>query len=389
MSILGDRVYSVALPFLLFELGGDAGQLGQLLATYIVPQMLFLLAGGVLVDRLPRKLTMIVSNLFHALLLGVVVLLFSGGDLALIHLYGLSALFGLASAFFMPATSSIVPQLVARESLTRANVSRALAGELAGVFGPLLGGLLVTLGGLTLALAFDAGTFVIGALCLLMVRPSPLPRSADVTDGDSQKENARYLDDLREGFGYVMTSAWLWVTILIFSAVNIFLSGVITILLPLLAEARFAGASSLGWLLAGVAGGATVSSLALNRVGEPHRCGLLAYVAVALSGLALVGLAFATTLTLGIVATIFGGASITVFGVIWETVMQGLVPVEVLGRVVSVDMLGSLALLPLGFLLTGYLAEVIPLGQVALWYGLLTIVLALAGLLVPAIRQLD
>lgn len=389
MSILGDRVYSVALPFLLFELGGDAGQLGQLLATYIVPQMLFLLAGGVLVDRLPRKLTMIVSNLFHALLLGVVVLLFSGGDLALIHLYGLSALFGLASACFMPATSSIVPQLVARESLTRANVSRALAGELAGVFGPLLGGLLVTLGGLTLALAFDAGTFVIGALCLLMVRPSPLPRSADVTDGDSQKENARYLDDLREGFGYVMTSAWLWVTILIFSAVNIFLSGVITILLPLLAEARFAGASSLGWLLAGVAGGATVSSLALNRVGEPHRCGLLAYVAVALSGLALVGLAFATTLTLGIVATIFGGASITVFGVIWETVMQGLVPVEVLGRVVSVDMLGSLALLPLGFLLTGYLAEVIPLGQVALWYGLLTIVLALAGLLVPAIRQLD
>lgn len=389
MSILGDRVYSVALPFLLFELGGDAGQLGQLLATYIVPQMLFLLAGGVLVDRLPRKLTMIVSNLFHALLLGVVVLLFSGGDLALIHLYGLSALFGLASACFMPATSSIVPQLVARESLTRANVSRALAGELAGVFGPLLGGLLVTLGGLTLALAFDAGTFVIGALCLLMVRPSPLPRSADVTDWDSQKENARYLDDLREGFGYVMTSAWLWVTILIFSAVNIFLSGVITILLPLLAEARFAGASSLGWLLAGVAGGATVSSLALNRVGEPHRCGLLAYVAVALSGLALVGLAFATTLTLGIVATIFGGASITVFGVIWETVMQGLVPVEVLGRVVSVDMLGSLALLPLGFLLTGYLAEVIPLGQVALWYGLLTIVLALAGLLVPAIRQLD
>lgn len=171
ITILGDRVYSVALPFLLFELGGDAGQLGQLLATYMVPQVLFLLVGGVFVDRLPRRLTMIVSDLFHVVLLSVVILLFVSNDLSLGHLYGLSALFGLASAFFMPATSSLMPQLVSRESLTQANAARSLAKELAGIVGPPLGGLLVTTGGLVLALTFDAGTFVVGALCLLVVRP--------------------------------------------------------------------------------------------------------------------------------------------------------------------------------------------------------------------------
>ena len=383
VSLLGDRVYSVALPFLLFELGGDAGQLGQLLATYMVPQVLFLLVGGVLVDRLPRRMTLIVSNLFHVAVLAIVILLMVGGRLELVHLYALSALFGLASAFFMPATASIVPQLVARESLTRANAVRSLAGELAGILGPPLGGLLVTLGGLTLALSFDAATFVVGALCLLAVRPRPLAKKEE-NEGASN-----YLTDLREGFRYVVGSTWLWVTILIFSLVNVFGSGVMVVLLPLLAEARFAGAASLGWLLSGVAGGALLSSLVLNQLGTLRRRGLLAYLAVVVSGLALVGLSFAPQVGWGVVATVLLGSSLTVFSVVWETTMQELVPDEVLGRVVSIDMLGSFALLPLGFLLTGYLAEVIALGQVALWYGGATVLLALVGLLVPAVRGLE
>ena len=382
VSLLGDRVYSVALPFLLFELGGDAGQLGQLLATYMVPQVLFLLIGGVLVDRLPRRITLIVSDLFHVVVLAAVVLLLVGGSLTLTHLYGLSALFGLASAFFMPATASIVPQLVARESLTQANAVRSLAGELAGILGPPLGGLLVTLGGLTLALSFDAGTFIVGALCLLAVRPRPLVKK-------EAGETSDYFKDLREGFRYVAGSSWLWVTILIFSFVNVFVSGVTVVLLPLLAEARFAGASSLGWLLSGVAGGALLSSLVLNQLGKLRRRGVLAYLAVVISGLALVGLSFVQQVAWGIVATALLGSSLTVFSVVWETTMQELVPDEVLGRVVSIDMLGSFALAPLGFLLTGYLAEFIELGQVALWYGGATVLLALLGLLVPAVRRLE
>ena len=343
ITILGDRVYSVALPFLSFELGGNAGQLGQLLATYMVPQVLFLLVGGVLVDRLPRRLTMIVSDLFHVVLLSAVILLFVGNDLRLSYLYGLSALFGLASAFFMPATSSLVPQLVARESLAQANAARSLAKELAGILGPPLGGLLVTTGGLALALAFDAGTFVIGALCLLAVRPRPLRKDNEAVD------TSNYLKNLSEGFRYVLGSAWLWVTILIFSVVNVFVGGVIMILLPLLAEMRFAGASSLGWLLSGVAGGAMLSAVVLSQLGKLRHRGLFAYLAVAVSGLALVGLSFAPQVGWGVAAMVLGGASITVFGVVWETTMQELVPGEVLGRVVSIDMLGSFALLPLGF----------------------------------------
>ncbi len=379
ISLLGDRVYSVALPFLVLELGGSAGEIGRVLAVYSVPQLLFLLTGGVLVDRVPRRLTMLVSNVLHAILLGVVLVLMMNGRLELSHLYVLSGFFGLLSAFFMPAAMSITPQLVPHEALPQANAVRSFASELAGILGPPLGGILVTLGSLSLALGFDALTFVLGALCLLAMQPRPVKRQAETTSG--------YWYDLKEGFQYVASLRWLWVTIILFSFVNIFVAGVTVVLLPLLAETRFAGAVSLGWLLSGMAGGALLTALVLNRI-TLRRRGWAAYLAVAVSGSGLVGLGFAPHIVfaVGIMACV--GASLTVFGVVWETTVHALVPEEMLGRVFSLDMLGSFALLPLGYVLTGFLAERVGTSPLILIYGLATVFLAFAGLLVPAVRRL-
>ena len=380
ISLLGDRVYSVALPFLVLELGGNAPQIGQVLAVYSVPQLLFLLTGGVLVDRVPRRLTMLVSNALHALLLSVVLVLMVNGRLELPHLYVLSGVFGLLSAFFMPATMSITPQLVPREVLPQANAVRSFASELAGILGPPLGGVLVTLGSLSLALGFDAVTFVLGALCLLAMRPRPVKRQAEATPSG-------YWHDLGEGFRYVAGLRWLWVTIVLFSFVNIFVAGVTVVLLPLLAASRFAGAASLGWLLSGLAGGALFSALALNRLTLQHR-GWTAYLAVAAAGLGLVGVGLAPHIIVGVGAMVGVGSSLTVFSVVWETTVQAQVPEEVLGRVFSLDMLGSFALLPLGYILTGFLAEHFGASPLVLLYGVATVVLALLGLLVPAVRRL-
>ena len=382
VSLLGDRVYSVALPFLVLELGGDADDVGRTLAVYSVPQLLFLLGGGVLVDRVSRRLTMFVSNVLHALLLGAALTLLLSGRLELGHLYVLSALFGLLSAFFMPAALSITPQLVPREVLSQANAARSFASEFAGILGPPLGGVLVTSGGLALALGFDALTFVAGALCLLAVRSRPAARAED------QAPTKRYWHDLSEGFRYVAGSSWLWVTIVLFAFGNIFAAGALVVLLPLLADARFAGAASLGWLLSALAGGALVAALVLNRV-TLRRRGVVAYLAVATVGLGLVGVALAPGVGLGVLATAVIGGGLTVFGVVWETTMQALVPEAVLGRVVSLDMLGSFALLPLGFLLTGRLAESVGASPLILLYGLATVGVGVVGLLVPAVRRLE
>ena len=233
-----------------------------------------------------------------------------------------------------------------------------------------------------MALGFDALTFVLGALCLLALRPRLVPRQAGGTANASG-----YWRDLREGFRYVAGLRWLWVTVVLFSFVNIFVAGVMSVLLPLLAASRFAGAASLGWLLSGMAGGALFSALVLNRL-TLRRRGWAAYLAVATAGLGLVGLGLAPQLVLGIIATACVGSSLTVFGVVWETTVQAQVPEEMLGRVFSLDMLGSFALLPLGYVLTGFFAERFGASPLVLVYGVATVGLALMGLLVPAVRRL-
>lgn len=381
VSVLGDRVYAVALPFLVFELGGGAEQLGRLAAAYTVPQLLFLLLGGVLVDRLPRRGTLVASDLFHVAVLAGVLFLLVTEWLELSHLYALAALFGLASAFFMPASLSIVPSLVPAESLTSANALRSFSTHLTGVLGPSLWGILIAFGGHAFALAFDTATFIIGALCLSAMR---LPNAAAMSGTRSS-----YGKDLREGFRYVLASSWLWVTILVFALVNIFVSGSVVVVLPVLAEERFGGAGALGWLLSSLAGGALLSSLLLGGLGRMRRRGLLAYGGVALTGVALVGLALSPSLYSALAASALLGSSLTVFGVIWESTLQEFVPGEVLGRVASVDMLGSFALLPLGFLLLGMWLERADTGSVLIICGGGTTLLALLVLALPAVRTLD
>ena len=141
ISLLGDRVYSVALPFLVLELGGSAAQIGRLLAVYAVPQLLFLLTGGVLVDRFPQTSDdarqQRASRPFVGRRPGADAKWEARADLIFTCSPGL---FGLLSAFFMPAAMSITPQLVPREVLTQANALRSFASELAGILGPPLGG---------------------------------------------------------------------------------------------------------------------------------------------------------------------------------------------------------------------------------------------------------
>ncbi len=104
VSFLRDRVYGTALPFLVFELGGTPEQLSLAFVFYFVPQLFFLLLGGVVVDRFPRRNAMLLTDAVHILVLGAVVMLLLTGNLSVWDVWALAAFFGAFSAFFMPAS---------------------------------------------------------------------------------------------------------------------------------------------------------------------------------------------------------------------------------------------------------------------------------------------
>ncbi len=383
ISRLGDSMYGVALAWWVLQATGSAAAMGTVLIFSYSPMLIFLLIGGVAVDRLPRLRVMFVSDLTSGLVvLGVAALAYAG-RLEIWHVYVASMLFGFLQAFFYPAYNAVVPDLTPAEALPSANSLNSLSQQLSGIVGPALGAWIVATRGTPAAFAINGLSFFVAAACVLPVlgRAEP-PRAA------GERSNA--WRDLREGIGLVLRVPWLWITIAVFSLVNITISGPRAVALPFLVERNLhASVGTLGFLYSAGAAGAVLGTLWLGGRQRLRRRGPLAYGATVLSGLAALVIGLAPLVAVVSVASFVIGLCISVFSLIWTNTMQELVPRDKLGRVASIDGLGSFVLLPLGFGLTGWATDRLGAPAVFVVGGAATALLALAAWLHPAIRSLD
>lgn len=414
ISHLGDGAYLTALAWQVLRLTGSGTAMGLVLVAVSIPQVVFLLVGGVVADRLPRRLVLLVSDVGRASVVLLIALLGWLHLLQLWHLITMSLLFGVASGFFFPAYQAIPPQLVEADDLPSANALMALSRQLGQLVGPILGAACVALAGPPIAFAFDGVTFVLSALCILAMQPAvrvdasaslstaPFP-DKNVTDEQtavsptrsrSGSEIRRAWRDIQEGLGYVTRYPWLWVTITVFALGNVGLAGPLLVALPKLVYVVYgAGVWLLGMLGTADALGSIVGSLLIGQMKNLHRRGLLAYLGVALSsiGIILLGipLPHAIEPAIAIFASILFGLGEGAFSVIWITVLQELVPSDKLGRVFSIDALGSFCLLPIGYALVGILTDRIGPAQVFIFGGLMNLIFVGIALSVRDVRQLD
>src|SRR5947209_9962069 len=159
VSMTGNQLYSVALPFQILALKGSPLQLGTGFAIFAGSQLLTILFGGALVDRLPRRQVILTMDLLSTVAVTLVAVLGLTHHLQIPYLYVLSAFFGATFSFYTPALSAILPELIPANILVPGNALRGLSNQSARVIGPLLGGLLVTAWGPPWAFAIDAATF--------------------------------------------------------------------------------------------------------------------------------------------------------------------------------------------------------------------------------------
>ncbi len=402
VSILGDNIFTVALAWQVLILTGSAGAMSLVVIARLIPTIVFLLIGGVAADRLPRRIIMLCSDTGRALVVGFITLLSGFHGLQLWHLIALSLFFGTVDGFFSPAYQSIQPQLVPKEMLQSANALTRFATLMGGIIGPAIGALCIAESGTTSAFALDACSFVISALCLVLVHLPPLHMIQDMqkVSGEEVQTNARprgirgVIADVREGLGYVTSSTWLWVTISIASLANITYFGPIAVALPkLIHDVYHQGAWLLGATQTASAIGAIASTLLLGQIKHLHHRGLLAYLALLPCGLSifLFGLPLPTASEpfVAICASILSGCSLGIFSIIWITLLQELVPVEKLGRVSSIDLMGSYVFLPIGLALTGALTDRFGPALIFIVGGILTVLLLSIGLCFRDIRHLQ
>lgn len=385
-SRFGDALYGVALAWWVLEQTGSATAMGTALICTYSPMVLFLLVGGVVVDRLPRLPIMLISDLLSGLVVAGVALLAATDQLAVWHIYVASLCFGTASAFFEPAYTAAVPDLVPVDALPSANAATLVGHRLATVVGPAAGAFLVSLGGTPVAFAANAVSFFLSAACVLPLLTGT--RSASpVAVGRVRRGVWR---DLGDGVRVVLASPWLWVTIAIASLGNITYGGPLAVALPfLIREHLAAGVGLLGVVYSATSVGTILGALWLGRSQRLHHRGLLAYGAWGMGGLMvlLLGLPIGIGGVLG--AALVIGVTGAAFGLVWTVTLQELVPRTALGRVASIDQLGSFALLPVGYWLTGWATDRLGPAPVFVVGGALTLGLMLVGLAHPAVRRLD
>jgi MFS family permease len=344
----GNALAPIALAFAVLDLTGSTKDLGLVVGARSVANVLLLLFGGVLADRVPRRLVLVVSSLLALLTQAAVAAVVLTGTATIGLLVALSVLNGAVAAFALPATSAMLPQTVPADLLQSANAINRLGANASMIAGAALGGFIVATVGPGWGIAIDAATFGVAAAFFALIRvPAHRPAA----------ERARPLAELREGWAEFRSRTWVWVVVLgccFFNAAEV---GALHVIGPAVAD-ETVGREMWGFVLATETAGMVLGAYVAMRLRV--RRFLLVGVATTFGGaLWIVALALAPVAGVLLPAAFLTGVLMEQLGVAWEVSIQEHVPADRLARVYSYDYLGSLMAVPLGQIAAGPLAEAI------------------------------
>jgi MFS family permease len=385
LSILGDRVTSIVLPFAVLSVGGSVGDVAIVSAAQFLPFAVLALPAGVWADRLDRKRILISSDIarFTCQLTAATLLL--TGSAGVVHLAVLAAAYGAADAFFAPAFTGLLPGTVAPVNLQPANALRGLSYSIGSIAGPLLAGLLVALAGPGGALLFDAGTFAVSVACLVPLQPRVV-REATRDDAPAA-QTQHFLHSLREGWSEVRRRSWVLAFLGGMASYHVIVLPAIFVLGPVLVQEELHGAQSWAIITAGFGIGSVLGDLLLLRW-RPRFA--LRVAALMLTGASCQAAFIGSGLGVWAIAglEVLAGVCVTGCFTLWETSLQEHVPDRALSRVSSYDYLTSAGLIPLGNLLSGAAVVAFGLKESLLTMSALGITAALAVFAVPTVRHL-
>jgi MFS family permease len=373
LSVLGDQFHFMALAWLTLQLTGSGLALGAVLMAAAIPRAVLMLVGGAISDRREPKTVILATNLLRAVAVGTIAALVLTGRAELWQVAVMAVIFGTVDAFFYPAIGSFLPLLVGRDRLPAANAVFQATGQLLGLIGPALAGVTIAIIGTGPAFAIDSASFVFAAAAITLVHGGLRARTRIPTTNDLPGEHptpagastpvasSGILTTIREGARYAVGDPGLRTLLLMSAALNVAFTGPISVGLPWLSANRFdAGSAGFGVMISGFGAGALVGAIvagSLQRI--RHQGGIVLAIGALLGlGLAAIGLAPGiAVVTLIALAMGLGVGFINVMVVSW---IQGRTDPAMLGRVMSIMMLGSVGLAPLSLVVTGALIDIQP-----------------------------
>lgn len=325
------------------DLHGGATWLGIVLASNLVGGGAVTLAGGVLADRLPRRLVMIGADLARLATQGTTAALLFTGTAHVWELAILQGTAGAAAGFFNPASTALIPQTVSRGRLQEANALVAFSQSATRIFGPSLSGLLIAVAGAGWVFSVDAGSFLFSVVFVAAMRVAPHTRPVA----------QRFRADLADGWREVRSHRWLTAGFLGYAVGNVGI-GAYIVVGGLVVIHHLGGAWAWGLITGAAAVGGALGGVLAYRF-KPRHPVAAAFAIWTLTALPPLALIRPLPLPVVMAAGLAFGGSILVGNTLWQTAMQQEVRPDRLARVASIDALLSICLMPLGQVLAGTL----------------------------------
>ena len=355
ISQLGDKFYSIALAWWILQKTDSPSIMGTFLLVSVLPGLILGFFAGVLADRLSRKTILIVTDTLRGFLVLTISFLAMFGVIEVWHVFVIGMCLSLATAFFDPAIQAIIPEIVEKEDLTRANAMSQMVSGVCTVAGPLLGAVSVSFFGLTAVfMANSVSYFISTILTSLVSRPK-------VTANYSNKNN--YISDIKEGIRFIKNQKNIIFVLKIIALTHIFV-GCLTVSLPFLANSLTGiGVNNLGYLEAAMGTGVIGSSIIIKSVRKNIKNEFTLVKFIALMGISFglistfkfIGI---NTTYIYLVIMVIVGSCIAFASVFWLTLLQNSTPSNMTGRVFSVSSLIGNTSLPIAYSIFGVLLNI-------------------------------
>ncbi|HET8751770.1 MAG TPA: MFS transporter [Gaiellaceae bacterium] len=349
ISYVGTYLAPIAVAFAVLDNGGGATAVGLSFAAWTLAQVAMLAFGGVVGDRLPRRVVMVGSDVGSTAVRAAMGVLLISGHAQVWELIALQACGGAAVAFYSPASYGLVREVVPDDLLQPANGLLAIARYAAFPLGAAIGGSIVALIGSGTALLVDAGTYCASALLLSQIDVESVARAG-----------TGFIRELREGWSAFVEQTWVWILVLWISLYFLITYAPFFVLGPYVAKHSMHGASSWAFVVAGEGVGSLLGGLAGLRVRfrRPMVVTGMLFMVTAAQNLIL---AFHPSTILLTPAAAGAGLAFSLGSVVWDTTLQRAIPPEKLARVASYGWMGAMVFLPAGYALAGPISTAIGL----------------------------
>ncbi|MEU7826730.1 MFS transporter [Catellatospora sp. NPDC049133] len=357
ISFLGNGVFLVALPLEVLRLTDDPLVVAMAVGADTLVTVVFMLIGGAFVDRLSRRVVMITTNVICGLAIGLVSVMNAVGQAHVWALVGVAFVFGLADAFFLPASTAIMRDLLPANLMVAGN-SLVTLGRTATLFvaGPVLGGIIVVAIGPAWAFGLDALSFLIGAVGLLAMRgvKRTAPEAGHEADGATSVR-----EEISIGLAYSRYRPWLWWNMMAVGVASFVGFIPLALLAPLLLRDVLHASPVAYGINVAVSGIGGVAAAVLKKSRDPKLRVPAVWIGFGASGLAVVLLAVSPNIVVATVAGVAYLFGVSYGNINWFALIQEQVPTSLQGRVSSLDWMISLLPGPFGLAVAAMAVDVV------------------------------